>query len=114
MGFEPIDVGHPDANQVINIARARLDDSPPVWWYLSFVDPALAPPPEEQKPAGPSWLGACYVWAPNVVMAAAEAHRQGCNPGGEVAAWQISDEDMAAHVPLGDRNRLLKTQEDVL
>ena len=94
MSFEPIDLGHPDANRTVNFARAELDDSPPVWWYLSFADD--------------SWLGGCYVKASNEGMAVMEAHRLGCNPGGEVAIiGPLSDEQMDENTPPGDRNRLL-------
>jgi len=51
------------------------------------------------------WLGACYVEAASFELAMFEAHRQGCNPGGEIAAWDV---DFLAE-DLGDewRNRLL-------
>ena len=58
MSYEPVDLGHPDANRAVNLVRAELDSTPPAWWYMSFVDPDLAPPPDEQVSGGRSWLGA--------------------------------------------------------
>lgn len=108
MGFEPVDLGSPEANRSINSMLAAMDDTPPAWWYLSFVDPELAPPLEEQVPGGRSWLGACVVKASNDVMAVREAHRLGINPGGEVAMWgPFTDEQVRE----GMRNRLLDRED---
>lgn len=108
MTFEPIDTGDHELNRTINMIRAELDDTPPTWWYLSFVDRALDPPPDQQRPGGPSWLGACWVKAPNAPMACSAAWELECNPGGEVSMLgPVSDEDMDAHVPEDQRNRLL-------
>lgn len=54
-------------------------------WYLSFVDPTLAPPPEEQHPGGPSFLGIAFVSldAPFIEVVRF-SHLIGVNPGGEV------------------------------
>lgn len=107
MGYEPVDTGDPEVNRAINSFLAALDDTPPAWWYLSFVDPALAGPRHLQRPGGPSWLGACYVKASNEVTAAQEAWVQGCNPGGEVRFWgPFTDEDMAGVRP-DQRNVLI-------
>lgn len=111
MGFEAVDLGHPDANRAVNMTRALLDDSPPQWWYLSFTDPDT-PPADPPVPGGPSWLGACYVKASNIGTAVMEAHRLGCNPGGQVAGWgPLTDEDMDVNVPEEKRNRLLSLDE---
>lgn len=60
--------------------------SDPLWW-LSFVDPDKAPPLEEQRPGGPSFLGVAIVQAPDYLEAVRRAHRLGINPGGEVAGF---------------------------
>lgn len=112
MTYEPIDLGHPDANRAVNTQRALLDDSPPQWWLLSFTDPDLTPPVEQQRPGGPSWLGGCYVQGSNIVTACLEAHRQGCNPGGQVAAiGPLPVEEFEENVPPSMRNRLLSQSE---
>jgi hypothetical protein len=46
------------------------------WWWLSFAD-------------DDGFLGACIVEAPDVVQAAIQAFRHGCNPGGEVVGVKI-------------------------
>ena len=93
--YEPVDLGHPDANTAVNWERARLDDSPPAWWYISFVDET-------------GFLGACFVEATNQPMACVEARRRGCNPGGQAAIWGPLDE---ADAPDDHRNRLLSREE---
>jgi hypothetical protein len=110
--YEPVDLGHPDANRTVNMLRAKLDPSPPAWWYLSFVDPEVAAtiPTGQETPGGRSWLGSCYVQAANGPQACAEAHRLGCNPGGEVAIWGPLDD---GQVPSRSRNRLLTSLEDI-
>jgi hypothetical protein len=112
MGYQPVNVGNPATNRAINTMLAALDDSPPMWWYLSFVDPDLAPPLDQQVPGGPSWLGACWVKAPNEIMACTRAHELGCNPGGQVGIWGPYANEDIEHVPEEDRNRLL-THTDV-
>jgi hypothetical protein len=78
------------------------------WWYLSFCDPDLAPPPEEQTPGGPSWLGACYIEADDLPSAITASHLRGCNPGGEVELiGPFTAEQMDENVPEDQRNRLL-------
>lgn len=56
-------------------------------WYLSFCDPEVAAtiPKSEQRPGGPSWLGACIVPGFGEIDAIRNAHALGCNPGGQVA-----------------------------
>lgn len=63
------------------------DDPDAPLWYLSFVDTEILAtiPENEQRPGGPSWLGACIVPAIDAASAAAASHRLGCNPGGQVA-----------------------------
>jgi hypothetical protein len=56
----------------------------PLWW-LSFVDPDLGIPPEEQVPGGPSFLGVAIVEAAGAIGAVRRAHELKINPGGEVA-----------------------------
>lgn len=98
MGYNPVDLGHPDANRAINGLLAALDDSAPQWWYLSFVDTKNDPH---------RWLGACYVKATNEVTAAQEAWAQGCNPGGAVALWGPFDDEAMARVRPDQRNVLI-------
>lgn len=54
------------------------------WWWLSFAS-------KERH------LGIALVKASDMVTAVREAHRLGCNPGGEVAGWPIP-----ANLGLGD------------
>lgn len=60
-------------------------------WYLSFVDTDISNtiPLDQQKPGGPSWLGACIVPGTDIYNAAQSAHQMGCNPGGEVRGWEF-------------------------
>lgn len=60
----------------------------PLWW-LSFVDPDIAAtiPREEQRPGGPSFLGATVVQAPDAQSAVRMAWALGTNPGGEVGIF---------------------------
>lgn len=58
-------------------------------WWLSFVDPDKAPPIEQQRPGGPSWLGASIVRAPDFMSAVQIAHALGCNPGGELKGFPV-------------------------
>lgn len=51
------------------------------------------------------WLGACYVVAAAPELAMMEAHAQGCNPGGEIAMWDV--DFLAADLGEEWRNRLL-------
>jgi hypothetical protein len=50
-------------------------------WWLSFAD--------RERPSGAQNLGACLVDADSYFEAIREAHRKGCNPGGEVLALEI-------------------------
>jgi hypothetical protein len=69
----------PDA--VLGYLEPEPDD--PLWW-LSFCDPDKAPPPELQRPGGPSFLGAVITQAPTLAAAITRSHVLGVNPGGEV------------------------------
>jgi hypothetical protein len=53
-------------------------------WWLSFVDP--------DKPVSERFLGACCVKATDADDAVKEAWALGCNPGGEVVAFEIEEE----------------------
>lgn len=66
-----------------------------MWHYLSFASEA-------------GFLGGCIVRGDDVVEAVKEAHRLGCNPGGEVLGAPIPDEQM---VPEQYRDRLLQKDE---
>lgn len=87
------------------------------WWYLSFVntDVAATIPIEQQRPGGPSWLGACYVDVPgdgDLASILARAWELGCNPGGEVQVFgPLPLEGLDAHVPVSMRRRLLTLAE---
>lgn len=65
-------------------------------WWLSFCDADL--------PAGSQSLGVCIVEGFDIGWAAAEAHRLGCNPGGEVwgVEFPVEKEDWARErYPIG-------------
>lgn len=51
------------------------------WWWLSFADP--------DRPKGEHFLGLCIVPGGNPVQAGQIAWALGCNPGGQVAAYQL-------------------------
>lgn len=74
-----------EPNVPLDAALGLLPPEPddPLWW-LSFCDPALAPPPELQRPGGPSFLGAVITQAPTDLAAVTRSHMLGVNPGGEV------------------------------
>lgn len=110
--WEPVgDLGDPQLNREVNLLTAALDDSPPEWWYLSFTDPDVEPA-DPPMPGGPSWLGACYVEAPNEVMAIRRSHEVGCNPGGEVLLMgPLPREAFERLVPVDHRDRLLTQAE---
>ena len=73
----------------------------PLWW-LSFCD--------GDRPEGQQFLGVSVVDGFNLASAAANAHRLGCNPGGEVMGIE-APEDMIHMVPESYRNRLLTRSE---
>ncbi len=73
----------------------------PLWW-LSFCD--------ADRPVGSQFLGACMVRAEGIVLACAEAHRLGINPGGEVQGFEALAE-RAAMVPERWVGRLLTRAE---
>lgn len=89
---ETFGVDSPEANAAFDarMAEVALEEltSPEVGlWMLSFCDPALAPPIEEQRPGGQSWLGTCVVEAIGPMDAVTTAHALGINPGGEVSMY---------------------------
>lgn len=45
------------------------------WRWISFAD--------DERPEGERFLGGCVVYAPGNLSAIREAHKQGCNPGGQ-------------------------------
>lgn len=69
----------------------------PLWW-MSFVDPELSAPPEEQVPGGGGFLGVAIVQADSIEAAMTASHPTGVNPGGEISiagplpAWTIAPE----------------------
>ena len=72
---------HVPADAVLGLFEPEPGD--PLWW-LSFCDPAKAPPPELQRPGGPSFLGAVITQAPTLAAAITRSHVLKVNPGGEV------------------------------
>ena len=50
-------------------------------WWLSFCDPA--------KPSGEQFLGVALVEADDLPSATRRAWREGCNPGGEIAGFDL-------------------------
>ena len=93
----------PDA--VLGYFPPEPDD--PLWW-LSFCDPAKAPPPELQRPGGPSFLGAVITQAPTLAAAITRSHVLKVNPGGQVKILgPIEPEYIAAEW----RDRLLSAAE---
>jgi hypothetical protein len=79
----------------------------PLWW-LSFCDPGKAPPPELQRPGGPSFLGAVITQAPTLAAAITRSHVLKVNPGGEIA---IKGPIPARFITPGWRDRLLSADE---
>ncbi len=75
-------------------------------WWLSFVDPLLAPPRERQTPGGISFLGVAIVRASTEAEAIAETHRLGINPGGQVAIFPVD-----RTIPEKYLDRLLPSEE---
>jgi hypothetical protein len=69
------------------------------WWWLSFID-------RESE----TNLGVAIVRGGGIMEAAQNAFTIGCNPGGEVGAWPLSDE-MMEEVDEQHRNRLLSEAE---
>ena len=69
-----------------NIVRALSEEvgQPERWFWLSFCD--------ADRPTGTQFLGACIVRGRGIATAIREAHRQGCNPGGEVKVVEIPPE----------------------
>jgi hypothetical protein len=76
---EPCEPGGEEWHRRLDVALA--DPSPRIWWWLSFADPS--------RPTGSHFLGLAIVSAPNIIFAADEARLWGCNPGGQVAAWEL-------------------------
>jgi len=79
----------------------------PLWW-LSFCDPDKAPPPELQKPGGPSFLGGVITQAPTLAAAITRSHVLGVNPGGEI---KIAGPIPAEYIAAEWRDRLLSAEE---
>lgn len=100
MTYQPKDYGSPEINRELNTLAAWLDDDPPIWWWLSFVD--------IRNGDDDVFLGVCIVEAPNEPMACAAAWEHGCNPGGSVALWPWPSDNPP---PEGVRNRLLTKDE---
>ena len=93
----------PDA--VLGYLPPEPDD--PLWW-LSFCDPDKAPPPELQKPGGPSFLGAVITQAPTLAAAITRSHVLNVNPGGEI---KILGPIPAGYIAAEWRDRLLSADE---
>lgn len=76
-------------------------------WWLSFVDPTLAPPLAEQEPGGRSFLGVTVVDAIGPIHAIRKSHELGANPGGEVQVSPVPED----FIPLSYRDRLLSRED---
>jgi hypothetical protein len=61
-------------------------------WWLSFCDP--------ERPEGERSLGACIVPGASLEAAMKLAWASGCNPGGEIEAFELPFEDPPAPFPL--------------
>jgi hypothetical protein len=87
--FDPVIIEGPELEEILGLGdllgRPGPDPDAPLW-MLSFCDPDLAPPREQQRPGGPSYLGGAVVQAHTAGGAITRSHRLGINPGGEVAA----------------------------
>ena len=79
----------------------------PLWW-LSFCDPAKAPPPELARPGGPSFLGAVITQAPTMEAAITRSHLLKVNPGGEI---KILGPLLPREIAAEWRDRLLSAAE---
>lgn len=91
-----------------HVTLAHVDAPGSYLWWLSFINPDLTPPPDEQRPGGVSFLGVAIVEASNLMSAVRESHRLGCNPGGQV---QGSGPMPLWAVGVEWRNRLLSYDE---
>lgn len=98
-----------DTDQALNALAGYLppDEGDPLWW-LSFCDPDKAPPPELQRPGGPSFLGAVITQAPTMEAAITRSHLLKVNPGGEI---KILGPIPAEHIAAEWRDRLLNAAE---
>jgi hypothetical protein len=56
----------------------------PLWW-MSFVDPDLSAPPEDQRPGTGGFLGVAIVQADTIEDAMTVSHVTGVNPGGQIS-----------------------------
>lgn len=81
-------------------AKRKWENPRPKLWYISFADGSL--------PKGTQFLGACVVEAVDLLDAIQEAHRRGCNPGGEAQVMECPPE--APPVPEEFKNRLLNRE----
>lgn len=77
-------------------------------WWLSFVDKEQCAPPGQGKPGGTGFLGVSIVSASSYVEAVRQAHRLGCNPGGEVQGYGPFP---AGSIDAGYLDRLLTKEE---
>jgi len=93
----------PDA--MLGYLAPEPDD--PLWW-LSFCDPDKAPPPELQRPGGPSFLGAVITQAPTLAAAITRSHVLKVNPGGEI---KILGPIPPKYIASEWRDRLLSAEE---
>jgi hypothetical protein len=73
----------------------------PLWW-LSFVDP--------DRQEGDRFLGGCVVRARGLVDASRAAWTAGCNPGGEMAGYEMPREHRDMIKP-ADIGKLMNREE---
>lgn len=78
------------------------------FYWLSFVDPDLSAPIDEQVPGGGGFLGVAIVEADDPIEAVRRAHQLGINPGGQVAIYGPAPDGV---YPESAMNRLLTAAE---
>lgn len=73
------------------------------YFWLSFVNGSF--------PEGERFRGVAIIAAPDMESACKEAWRLGCNPGGEVAGFSMTEAECAEHIPLDWIGRLVSSEE---
>lgn len=73
--------------RVSDLLDSELEKGAGARWLLSFAAPD-------------KFLGACVVLAPGFMSAVLISKALGCNPGGQVAGWELGADDYPG-IPLG-------------
>jgi hypothetical protein len=90
------------------VILGETEGEPDPSWWMSFCDPAKAPPRRKQRPGGPSFLGVVIVQAPSLEDAITWSHLLGVNPGGQI---EIVGPIPAGMIGAEWHNRLLNRAE---